>query len=351
MGDRPRLGRIVSFTANCLLTQAHYAEALATGARALAIAQELHDQSLEIATRIYMARARLGRGECRQAIEMLHDTIRLLNEKPGDDFLGLPVLPSAYARSVLAASLAETGEFNEAAAHAGEAARRAVSSGQPDSILWANWSAGLVALLRGASEHALRVFENLLELCRTHDLDAYLPRIMAALGCSKCRVGRVDEGLQLLEHAVTAGSSAEPRTARSFALVARSEALFLAGDNAGALTAVTEAMQFTRDHEERGAEAYACFIRGLIAGTQDAQSDPAYDALRAASTIARELGLQPLLAHCHLSLGEMYNKTGDPTQGRDYIERGQRLMEALGMKQWFRFDRAADSGARSGLAA
>ena len=45
IGDRMRLGRIVSFTANCLVIQANYAEALTTGARALAIAQELHDRT------------------------------------------------------------------------------------------------------------------------------------------------------------------------------------------------------------------------------------------------------------------------------------------------------------------
>jgi class 3 adenylate cyclase/tetratricopeptide (TPR) repeat protein len=351
MGDRSRLGRIVSFTANCLLTQAQYAEALATGARALAIAQELHDESLEIATRIYMARALLGRGECRQAIEMLHGTIRLLDEKPCDEFLGLPVLPAAYARSVLAASLAEIGEFEEAAAHAAEAAHRSSACGQPDSMLWANWSVGLVALLRGDSEYALRVFDNLLELCRTHDLDAYLPRIMAALGCSKCRSGRVDEGLQLLEQAVRSGSSAEPRTARSFALIDKSEALFLSGDYARALTAATEAVEFTRDHQERGAEAYARLVRGLIGSTQLAESESAYDDLCAASTVASELNLLPLLAHSHLGVGEMHKKRGDSTRAREYIERGQRLVEALGIKQWFRFDGAADSGPRSGLSA
>jgi hypothetical protein len=82
MADRLRLGRIVSFTANCLVTQARYSEALTAGTRALAIARELQDRPIEVATGIYMARARLSRGECREAIE----TIRALNEVPADDF-------------------------------------------------------------------------------------------------------------------------------------------------------------------------------------------------------------------------------------------------------------------------
>ena len=260
MADRLRLGRIVSFTANCLVNQARYAEALTAGARALAIAQELQDQSIEVATRIYMARARLSRGECREAIE----TIRALNEIPADDFLGLPMLPATAVRTVLAASLAETGDFRAAAAQASEAAERAASSRQPDSIMWGNWSCGLVALLRGSSEEAVGIFEGLRDLCRAHDLDAYTSRALAGLGCAKARLGLVREGLQLLERAVAMDAAAEPMTTRSFALNALAEALYLGGEEERARAAGNQALQFTREHEERGAEAYACFLLGLI---------------------------------------------------------------------------------------
>jgi class 3 adenylate cyclase/tetratricopeptide (TPR) repeat protein len=351
MGDRPRLGRIVSFTANCLLIHAQHAEALATGARALAIAQELHDGSLEVATRIYMARARLARGECREAIEMLQETIRLLNEKPADDFLGVPVLPAAYARSVLATSLAEVGDFHEAAAHAAEASRRAGSSGQPDSILWANWSVGLVAMLQGASEDAVRVFDHLYELCRTHDLDAYTSRVMAGLGCARARLGLVEEGLQLLERAVAMDAAAEPMTTRSFALNALAEALFLGGEEEGALAACNQALQFTREHDERGAEAYTCFLLGLINNARISEFEAAAGYLRAAASIASDYGLRPLLAHCQLGLAEWHRKRGDTGEAREYLERGRSMLNALGMKQWFRLDREAASGTRSELSA
>ena len=350
MDDRPRLGRIVSFTANCLLIQARHAEALATGARALAIAQELHDGPIEIATRIYMARARLARGECREGIEMLQETVRALNEKPADDFLGLPVLPAAYARSILAASLAETGDFREAAAHASEAVRRAASSGQPDSIMWANWSGGLVALLGGETAEAARIFERLRELCRIHDLDAYRSRVMAALGCARARTGEVKEGLQLLERAVAIDVSAEPKVTRSFALNALAEALFLGGEEEEALAACNQALQFTREHEERGAEAYACFLLGLIHNARVGEFDAAGGSLRAAASIASDFGLRPLLAHCQLGFAELHRKRGDAGEAREYLERGRSMLAALGMKQWYGLDREAASGAGPGLA-
>jgi class 3 adenylate cyclase/tetratricopeptide (TPR) repeat protein len=212
LNDRSRLGRVVSFTANCLVLQARYTEALQTGERALNIARELGDHRLELATNMYLARARLARGEYRLAIGTLEGIIADLEFKPFDDFHGLPVLPAAFARSHLAASLAEVGAFEDAAAHAAEAARRADAIGQPDSIMWAYWSIGSVALSRGASGEAVVVFDRLLDVCRTHDLDAYASRIMAALGRTMARVGQVKEGLALLEKAVVRDASA-PSTA------------------------------------------------------------------------------------------------------------------------------------------
>lgn len=349
MGDLPRLGRIVSFTANCLLIQARHAQALATGARALAIAQELQDSPLEIATRIYMARARLARGECSEAIEMVKESIRALNEKPADDFLGLPVLPAAYARSVLAASLAETGDFRGAAANASEAARRAASSRQPDSIMWADWSRGLVEMLRGESAEAVRIFEGLRDLCRAHDLDAYTSRALAGLGCAKGRIGLVDEGLDLLDRAVAMDAAAEPLTTRSFALNALAEALFLAGDEARAITACNQALQFTREHEERGAEAYACFLLGLIHSSRIGAFETAGDYLGDATSIASKCGLRPLLAHCHLGIAELHLKQGHPDAAGEYLTQGRSMLNVLGMKQWFGFNREAASGTRPGL--
>jgi predicted ATPase len=347
-GDRSRLGRIVSFTANCLLIQARHAEALTTGAHALAIAQELHNESLEVGTRIYVARARLARAECREAIEMLQDTIRRLNEKPGDDFLGLPVLPAAHARSVLAVTLATMGDFDEAAAYASDAARRAFSSHQPDSIMWGNWSVGLVATLRGESEEAARIFEGLCDLCRAHDLDAYISRVTAGLGCAKARIGFVKDGLQLLERAVAMDGSAEPLTTRSFALNALAEAQLLAGDEQSALATCKQALEFTREHEERGAESHACFLLGLIHTTR-LEFDTAEGHLRSAASIASEFGLRPLLAHCELGFAELHRKRGDPGSAGEYLERGHSMLNALGMKQWFGLDRESALGARSGL--
>jgi class 3 adenylate cyclase/tetratricopeptide (TPR) repeat protein len=334
LGDSSRLGRVVSFIANCLVLQGRYGEALVTGQRALDLARELDDPALQIATQTYMARARLSRGECEGAVEILREAITSLDKRPSDDFLGLPVLPGAFVRSQLAVALAETGAFTEADAQAGEASRRAEGSGQPDSIMWAHWSAGVVALVRGHAAEAVRVFEGLLTRCRAHDLDAYVSRILAGLGCAKARTGQVAEGRSLLEQAVTLDSRAEPQTTHTLALIALAESHFLGGDVTKALTTATAAVQRATAHEERGAEAYAGWVLAMTLNTLAGDRERAEERFLAAMALATQLRLQPLLAHCHLGLADLYRRRGDRAPAMDHQERGTRLIDTLGMKPW-----------------
>jgi class 3 adenylate cyclase/tetratricopeptide (TPR) repeat protein len=336
LNDRVRLGRVFSFTANCLVLQARYMEALTTGEQALNIARELGDYRLELASGMYMARARQARGEYRVAIEMFEGILATLEQKSPVDFHGLPVLPAAFARSHLAACLAEVGEFEMAAAHASEAARRADAIGQPDSIMWAYWSIGSVALSRGACGDAVRVFDRLLDVCGTHDLDAYASRITAALGRTMARIGQIGEGLSLLEKAVALDASAEPQTTRSFTLIAFAETLLLAGELEKALTAVNETLHRTRMLEERAAEGHACWLRATIDVVRGIDLEAAANMFETATDIAAQLNLRPLMAHCHLGFGDLYQRRGLQEEAAAYRDRGQSLLDELGMKRWFR---------------
>jgi class 3 adenylate cyclase/tetratricopeptide (TPR) repeat protein len=335
LNDRSRLGRVFSFTANCLVLQARYMEALTTGERALSIARELGDFRLELATNMYVARARMSRGEYRAAIEVFEGILTALQKKPPEEFHGLPVLPAVFARSNLAICLTEVGAFEAAATHASEAARRADAIGQPDSIMWAYWGIGSVALSRGAPGEAVVVFDRLLDVCGTHDLDAYASRITAALGRTMARVGQVKEGLSLLEKAVALDASAEPQITRSITLLALAEAFLLAGELDKALTLVTQALQRTRTYQERGAEAHACWLLATIQTVQASDLDAAAGLLATATEMATELGLLPLLAHCHFGFANLYKRRDDQPEAAAYQDRGQKLLNELGMKSWF----------------
>jgi hypothetical protein len=66
-----------------------------------------------------------------------------------------------------------------------------------------------------------------------------------------------------------------------------------------------------------------------------ADLDVADSMFQAATTIATELGLQPLLAHCHLGFGDLCERRDRQADARVHRERGGRLLTELGMNAWF----------------
>ena len=340
LGDPARLGRVVAFIANCLVLQGRYGDALATGARALDIARGLGDRPMQMACEMYIARARLSRGEYETAIGLFREILRSLDEHPVDAFLGLPVLPAAWIGSSLASTLAELGAFDEAEARARDAVQQAEVSEQPDSIMWAYRGLGVVALLRGQADEAVRVFDRVLGLCRTHDLDAYVSRTMAGLGCAKARAGQVTEGLALLEQAVSLDAAAEPRTTYTFALTGLAEAHALAGHRDAALATARAALERARRHEERGAEGYALWVLATTESADAGDLELAERSFRASAAIATELRLRPLLAHCHLGLGTLYDAAGKRADADEHGRHGRQLIDALGMRPWLPARRA-----------
>jgi class 3 adenylate cyclase/tetratricopeptide (TPR) repeat protein len=333
LNDSARLGRIYSFTANCLVLKARYAEALTTGERALSLAGD--DERLQLATKLYLARARQARGEFRAAIELFEQILAMLEQKPSDDFLGLPVLPAAFSRSSLAICFTVVGDFKQAEAYAAEAARRADAVGQPDSIMWAYSSIGSVALNKGDCGAAVLVFDRLLDICTTHDLDAYASRIMAGLGRTMARLGQVREGLALVEKAVALDETAEPQLTRSLTLIAYGEVLLLAGEIDRALTTVTDLLRRTRSLGERGAEAHTCWLGATIHAVRAVDLEAGVALIETATTIAEELDLLPLLAHCHLARANLYRRRGLQAEADGYQDRGEKLLDQLGMMPWF----------------
>ena len=334
LNDRSKLGRVFSFTANCLVLLGHYEEALTTGARALGIAREIGDQRLELMTYLYVARATRSLGRYSAAIATYREVARGMDDRLADDFLILRAKPESSVRSQLAVTLAEVGDFDEAEAQAAEALRRSNASEQPDPVMWSHWGAGMVMLLRGNAGEAAGIFNHLLNLCRAHDLDAYFSRVIAALGCAKARSGQVADGLQLLREAVSLDRSAEPRTTHAFALTALAEASLLAGDAEKALSGVTEALQQTEKYQERGGEAYARWLRATILSVSGEDFEAASNAFQDAAGLAAELGLKPLLAHCYLGLGDLDARCGGTRTRSGHRERGFMLLETLRMRQW-----------------
>jgi tetratricopeptide (TPR) repeat protein len=113
------------------------------------------------------------------------------------------------------------------------------------------------------------------------------------------------------------------------------EAQLLAGRLEDAHTVAKGALTLARAHQERGNEAYILHLLGEIA----MRRDPPDVALAAAYyqqalVLAEALGMGPLQAHCHLSLGTMYAKAGQWEQAHAALSTAIEMYRSMEMTFW-----------------
>jgi tetratricopeptide (TPR) repeat protein len=88
-------------------------------------------------------------------------------------------------------------------------------------------------------------------------------------------------------------------------------------------------------HQERGHLAYALRLLGEILARRDPpEVEPAEVSYREALTLAGELGMRPLVAHCHLGLGTMYAKIGQLERARADLSTAIDLYRAMETSFW-----------------
>ena len=109
----------------------------------------------------------------------------------------------------------------------------------------------------------------------------------------------------------------------------------LAGRLEEAHALAERALALARAHQERGHQAYALRLLGEIAARREPpESDQAGDHYRQALALAEELGMRPLVAHCHLGLGKLYAKLGRRAEARAELSAAVELYRAMEMTFW-----------------
>src|SRR5262249_38763998 len=84
-----------------------------------------------------------------------------------------------------------------------------------------------------------------------------------------------------------------------------------------------------------GYEAWAWRLRGEIAAHADpCPVDQAESYYRQALALSEELGMRPLVAHCHLGLGSLYQRGGRPDEARAELSTAIELYRAMEMTYW-----------------
>ena len=113
------------------------------------------------------------------------------------------------------------------------------------------------------------------------------------------------------------------------------EAYLLAEDVEEADRLAQQALANSRHRKMRGNEARALWLLGEIAMRRDppdvAQAEAHY---QQALTLAEELDMRPLQAHCHNGLGRLYHHTSRATQARVALAAATDLYRAMDMTLW-----------------
>jgi tetratricopeptide (TPR) repeat protein len=96
-----------------------------------------------------------------------------------------------------------------------------------------------------------------------------------------------------------------------------------------------QALAHAHAHQERGNQAYALRLLGDIAARREPpESDQAGEYYCQALALAEELGMRPLVAHCHHGLGRLYGQTGRVEQARAALATAIDLYRAMDMTFW-----------------
>jgi pentatricopeptide repeat protein len=199
--------------------------------------------------------------------------------------------------------------------------------------------AGVISRRQGALHTATTVLERGLRLCQSANISFLFPMIASSLGAAYALAGRVAEALslldQMLERVVTGGRTPY----QSFALAELSEAYLLVGHVDAASMLTGRLLELSRTHTGRGYQAHAYRLLGDVAIRREPPDiDQATAHYRQALALADELGMRPLLAHCHYGLGILYNRIGRPEQARTALSVAIELYRAMEMTFWL--DRA-----------
>jgi tetratricopeptide (TPR) repeat protein len=179
------------------------------------------------------------------------------------------------------------------------------------------------------------VLEQCLALSQSVNISRFFPLIASTLGAAYAIVGRVAEALPLLNQVLEHVATGSRVIFHALVLTELSEVVLLVGRVEEASALAERLYELSRTHNGRGYQAHACRFLGEVARRREPPDvDQATAHYRQALGLAKELGMRPLQAHCHLGLGALYANTESPELARTELAAAIDLYRSMDMTFW-----------------
>jgi tetratricopeptide (TPR) repeat protein len=161
-----------------------------------------------------------------------------------------------------------------------------------------------------------------------------LPFVAAFLGSAHLWSGRAANAVPLLEEAVEEITAMGFLGYRSLLMTFPAEAHLVVGRVAEAREQAEQVVALARTRQQRGWEAWGLKLLGDVHAHEPVEAEQAADAYRQALALATELGMRPLVAHCHFGLGKLHAMTDQCEESRKHLAAATTLYREMGMHFW-----------------
>jgi len=136
-----------------------------------------------------------------------------------------------------------------------------------------------------------------------------------------------------MQHALSAAETRGHGNLLALFLSYLAEAYVLAGRLEDADEYARRALVFARERGQRGHEACALRLLGEAAARRDSPTS-AERHYRDSLALAEALGMQPLVAHCHLGLGKLYRLADHHREAGEHLAVSSRMYREMDMRTW-----------------
>jgi tetratricopeptide (TPR) repeat protein len=334
--DPGRLGRISYRMGAYSWVNGQYAPTIEYARQALHIAEVTQDPELKIVATYILGVGHHGRGEYRTAIDVLVGYLDGPDAELAKRRLGLSSgSPYVVGCHRLVRCLGALGEFERARQYADYAVQAAEGGDDPPSQAWAYTGRAFPMIAKGEFAHALPWLERAVQLCEAKRVLLCLPTAYVIAGLALAWLDRPIEGLSYLERGVTTLESMGAKFDLSLAYLAWAEGLLLSGNIQDAKRRADRALELAVASDERGNEAgILCLLADISASEAPPALERAISFYEQAKTLAGELGMRPLVAHCHLGLGKLSRRTGKREEAREHLSTAATMYRDMDMGFW-----------------